>query len=385
MSTCVNMIVNIIKVCKHFYILYTMSFNCTYCDKIYKNKKNLHNHVASKHLFDNIKVTNYICKYCNKIFVYRQSKSRHEKTCKKNTNIIIYDNVQQPIVINTNNIINNNITNNVVIQNNIIYNYDYDINKLCMKEQEEILKHKLDGVLKLIEIYNFNHNHPENHIFCVTSLDGKTLKNVNPDTHQIETTNKKYYFYDILMKAIEAVTKIYKKFIKLQPYKKNIYENDLKLINSFYINNFYGDRKKNANKYYDDINRLSYNKKYIIRSTWKKNKTNDKNNLVDDNTNINDIDDIIDNNDNSNNSDNSDNSSDSSVDSSIDGDSEDSYISFVLLPKEHKNTPLKNLSSDNELKMEMNKLKIEMNELKMEMNKLKIEIVNLNNKIILIT
>ena len=331
-----------------------MFLNCKYCNKIYKNQQNLNNHINIKHT--NIIIHNYICNYCNKKLSNRQSRWRHEKICKyKNTkneiiqnntnelktNITLYgcnitnmnnnniniktndnikttdnnnininttdnnnnNNININIPDNNNNNINinttdnnNNININTNNNNNIIFNYEFDIDKLCITEQEEITNYRVYGVLKLIEIYNFNKKYPENHIFCSTSKDCKYLKNINPVTQQVEITEKKYYFNEILYKSIVAVKKIFNKFIILKPNNKDIYELCLKSIDEFCK-----DRNEYVMSYYNDLNRISYNNKKLVCNTWKNcgyyYKTNK---IINNNTNVitNDNKNIITNNNN---------------------------------------------------------------------------------------
>ena len=74
-----------------------------------------------------IKKETYICNKCNKEFKYRQSKWRHENTCKYNNNFLLIEEVKRlsnKIDQLENNKINNINSNNTINDNRkIIINY----------------------------------------------------------------------------------------------------------------------------------------------------------------------------------------------------------------------------------------------------------------------
>ena len=216
---------------------------------------------------------NNICKYCNKTFSHRNSRWRHEKKCKVKKE----EELRKESEAKTVNITNN--TNNGTINNNITINNfgDETVDKLTRKQIKNLANMNLNAYVHIIELLNFNKDLPENHSFCVTSLEGDYVSYFNPKTKQIEKLNKKDFMDKVLGNAVK----------KLEDILFNI---EFKTNENSIVKKKYYDKLRDASLqsdkimvcnhrkiYQKNINELSYNKKKMILDTWKNASTNDTN------------------------------------------------------------------------------------------------------------
>ena len=143
-------------------------FRCNTCNKSYASYQSLwihnkkyhnnisqHNNNISQHnnnISQHNDISKYKCKFCSKIYKHQQSKSRHEKICKINTNNNI--NIINNNIVNTN---SNNTINNTV-NTKIIINKLGDENILHLSKSEvmEIFNKELESITTMIELLNFN-------------------------------------------------------------------------------------------------------------------------------------------------------------------------------------------------------------------------------------
>ncbi len=287
---------------------------CTYCYKKYASRTSLYNHnkrfhqsIMSDKCKENVKncdkkckenVKKLFCLSCNKKFACRQSKYEHIKnnTCKNNNKIELLENkiLELENKINDNNKINktiNNTTNNNKTTNNnnngTINNITInqfgkeDIQSLLVKDIKELIKND-NYLVDIIKLLNFNKKLKENHNFCNTSLEGKYVSVFNADTKSIDKINKNNFYDKVLCNAFEKMDNLcllleldedIKNNIK-QKYRDHLDKKFSHINKTFYTNKVY---KKS---YKTDINQLSYNKNKIVLDTWN---NNDVSNIENDN------------------------------------------------------------------------------------------------------
>jgi hypothetical protein len=297
-----------------------MTFICNVCKKEYKSYQSLWNHnhkyhtTNNKHLsasdkhenqqlsaFDKQNINKLACKYCKKIFKHLQSRWRHEKTCNtKKQNEIENNTYKQELqklkkdveklknhkptkkVININNgVIANSNTNSNNNLNNNSNNKKITINKtgtenileLNDTEVTDIFNKEIEGVIKLIELLNFNERLPSNHSFCTTALESSYLSTYNTKTNTIDKDRKKYFFDELFTKAVERQEILYtnnkNKFKSSK--RKQIEDNieNLKAIKNSDFNN------KIIKELMKKLNLLTYNKRTVIQNTWSNNNNSD--------------------------------------------------------------------------------------------------------------
>jgi hypothetical protein len=292
-------------------------FNCNICNKKYSSYKSLWNHNKKIHTKKDKNVINIVnnnvkkvnntlksltCDKCGKIFNNRPAKSIHKKTCKleiielkeeinelkkiiNNTNINTQNNTNINTQNNTN--INNNTQNINNTNNNLIIN-QIGRETYANLPSEDIKKFIKNGnyLVNIVDLLNFNEKLPENHNFCNTSLEGKYVSVLNPETNIINKVNKNNFYNKVLEKSFEIINNIILTLEYDEDFNKNIKEKyKIKLENKIneLTDNFYKD-KSYKNSFKQDINQLSYNKKNIILETWRTLKKLEKQLIEDDNS-----------------------------------------------------------------------------------------------------
>lgn len=215
------------------------TFICLLCEKEYNSYMGLWKHKKTKHIENDKKeINNKTCKYCNKEFSDRRNRWRHENTICK----LKFENANNSSINNTNNLTANNNSNSNIVQNNIqnqtniqtqnnnsnivqnnIQNQNInitinqlgceDINILNQENIEEIINQGLDCIIKLIELINFNKDHPQNHSFCSTSLNNKYASVLNIKTNEIEKQRKIDVFDKVLMYGINHLDMLKDKIV----------------------------------------------------------------------------------------------------------------------------------------------------------------------------
>jgi len=270
------------------------------------------------------------CLYCNKKFTFNTNKNRHQRKCKeinnntqikikeldlqkikeekeliilkteleliKNNNQIIpykkNNNQLVPVNNNTNNNHShntNNQTNNGIINknngtikntlNNTVNNNNnntYTINKIgCepivfkTKDIKMIANDGMNGPITCARRLNFDKDKPENHSYCVTSLEGEYCKAINHETQQPEIVPKKEIIDQVFESAynfIETIATQIKEDITLRDKLTN---HEIKEIDRIVANKNKYYEKKNRKTFYNSINSMSYNYKDLVLSTWK--------------------------------------------------------------------------------------------------------------------
>ena len=252
-------------------------FICLICEKEYNSYMGLWKHKKTKHNqteeIEKKTINNNTCKYCNKEFSDRSNKWRHEKTiCKlklENSNNVV-NNIKEinnstiGKMSNDNSTFNDNSTN---IQNqtiNITINKlgCEDISILTQDNIEEIINNGLDCALKLIQLINFNKEHPQNHSFCTTSLNNKYASVLNTDTNEIEKQRKIDVFDKVLLYAINHIDMLKDRVIDKKKNKK--FANKIDELKS----NMFGKDKGYKKIFIEQLNAISYNNKKLINETW---------------------------------------------------------------------------------------------------------------------
>jgi hypothetical protein len=244
---------------------------CALCDLNFKTRAGLWKHKNNKHNIEIEVEYKNKCKYCNKQLSDRFSKWKHEtRTCKNNPIIIKTNESNITNNINTqnnNNNINtqNNIQNqNININNTINISFNAlgceDVSDLSQDEIEKIINKGLVNIIKLVELLNFHEDRPQNHTYCTTNLNNKYLSAVNTETNEIEMKSKNDIFDKVIKYALNHCDML-KEYIT-DKHKKSIFTDRIAdLEKKLPI-----DLRKN--KYYDELNILSYNKRKLIQQTW---------------------------------------------------------------------------------------------------------------------
>jgi len=246
-----------------------MVFNCTICNKNYKNNSSLWKHNKKFHLEDEVKnpedKSDFKCKYCGKQYVNRNSKYKHQVVCKNKTtdfeNQINELKKQIDEIKNKPTSINNNYINKGTIN---FFNKPglEDPSILTEKEVEYILDEELNSVIKVIEYLNFNEKMPENHTFCSTSLNDKHISVMNTETLTVEKKLKNEFIEQLILPGINKVKILYNKIKGKHP-KKTIYKKKIdELVSHLIINN------KGRKVFVEAVNLLTYNNRHKIMTTW---------------------------------------------------------------------------------------------------------------------
>ena len=258
-------------------------YKCIKCDKEYKSKSGLWKHQIKCNkqkleIIKELKIENKKeckCMYCTKSFGTKFNKNRHQNNCQMK-NVIIdlkndFDNkielLKKDIENKANSKVYNKFINSGTINNKItIKKIGYESLELTNDEVRQIFNKEVEGLLTFIEFANFNERLPNNHSFCSTSLESKYLSKYNVEEKTIQKDRKKYYFDQVINKAIDNLDYLYTKFKKIFTTKqqKQIEE---KLINIKNIKS-YDLNSKFIKELINQLNLLSYNKKDIVINTW---------------------------------------------------------------------------------------------------------------------
>jgi hypothetical protein len=242
---------------------------CNICNKSYASKSSLRNHNNKFHKtpVENNVVKPYNCRICCKLYNTSNSRWKHEKLCKVKKEEISNNvqNINQNIEGNNNLNHSNNTVNHITINN---FGHE-TVDKLTKKQIKELANMKLNAYIGIIELLNFNKDLPENHTFCVTSLEGDYVNCLNTKTNQIEKINKKDFLDKVLNNALskleDLLFNIEFKTTANACVKQKYYE-QLQEVNS-QKDKMVGNRHRKL--YHTNINQLSYNKKKLILDTWK--------------------------------------------------------------------------------------------------------------------
>lgn len=265
-----------------------MENQCLICNKRYKTYNSLWNHnkkyhkeeIIKKEPVENKPLTKFKCKNCEKNFNNRQSKWRHEKTCKNQvTNEELAEKLSKlekeledfknkP----TQTVINN--INQGVINKGPVYNFlskpgSENLNILTQKEIEYIMEQQFNCVVSMIEMLNFNDDLPSNHTFCTTALNDKYISTINPETLEVGKQRKKDFYDSLLWNGINNMKILYDKFQQKNTKKAIIYKKNIDSLVDYLI---VSDKGKKT--FVELINALTFNKRHIVQATWASLKNN---------------------------------------------------------------------------------------------------------------
>jgi len=305
-----------------------MEYKCNDCKKSYSSYQSLWIHNKKFHNFTvstcipnvsasipnvsiNIpKVSNEniqsktICKYCKKEFSTPQNKWKHENRACKQKNSILTDNnkinelenkinelkniitSQQIIPFNqskntnshnsqTNNGTINNTLNNKT-QNNTINNNTVTINKIGneaikfrTKDIKMIANDGMNGPITCARQLNFNKNNPENHSYCITSLESEYCKAINHETQKPEVVPKKDIIDQVFESAYKFIESIAAQIKEDKKLRNKLSKHEIKEIERIVANKNKYYEKKNRKIFYNSVNSMGYNYRELVLSTWK--------------------------------------------------------------------------------------------------------------------
>jgi hypothetical protein len=250
------------------------TIQCDFCSFEYKTKNGLLKHLKNIHKINEIPIDDnlqYNCQYCDKLFKHRQTRWTHEQKCK-----VINKNPLTEQIKNLSNEIKElkakpNIINNTTnIQYIIKQPGTESIEHLSTEKQREIMQKGLNSLTYLIEINNFNKDHPENHTYCVTALNDKHASVINPNTNSIIKTEKTTIFDKMLVSNLTNLEKISQN-PNFKPEERKEHEEKIKKLKDLLFMN-----RRSLKRYYSDLNLISYNNKDIVLETWASLKSIDK-------------------------------------------------------------------------------------------------------------
>jgi len=164
----------------------------------------------------------------------------------------------------TTKIINNTINNN----NNITINNmgDERVANLSISDIKKLAQEGTNALTYIIEKLNFNKKHPENYIFCTTSLEGDYVSVYNKKTNSINKEMKKEYHDKLLLNSVRKIDEILfltefdKKYIIDAKYIKLLEK--VVTAQDLYF-------KNNKKAFASTINQLSYNNNKNVLDVWK--------------------------------------------------------------------------------------------------------------------
>jgi len=311
--------------------IHLTEYKCIECNKMYASQSSLCNHNKKFHknikhnsgnivvqhgtIGGNIVVPNdttrgnivvsneykYLCQYCNKNFKDRSNKHKHEKKCKNKINVLdelkklkqenelLKKNNQLVPLNNTNNTTNSHNTNNInngtsninngtsnvnnTVNNN---NNTVTINKIGTepivfktKDIKKIANDGMNGPITCARQLNFNKNKPQNHSYCITSLDGEYCKAINHETQQPEIVPKKDVIDQVFESAYRFITSVAAQIKEDSSLREKLTKQEIKEINRIVDNKNKFYEKNNRKTFYNSINSMGYNYKELVLTTWK--------------------------------------------------------------------------------------------------------------------
>jgi len=167
------------------------------------------------------------CKFCKKIFSHRNSRWKHEKSCKTKTGLIVVNATEidtlknqikelqgmiiKPVNNNTNNGIINNTTNNTT--NNIKISFgEEDIDELTKKDKKEILNSGYSSLIKLIELLHLNKDLPQYQNIKINNLKDKYAKIYDENIKNFTTVGKRETIDSLISYRTLDLKSIYKNY-----------------------------------------------------------------------------------------------------------------------------------------------------------------------------
>ena len=245
-------------------------YDCEICKIQYKSYMGLWRHNKKYHHEKNIdNKIKFSCKYCNKKLSCKQSCWKHEQKCKLSKPVTLEEQIKylsEEIKVmkeNTNNSHNTNNSNNTTnIKYIINAPSNSSIEHISYKMQKDILDKGLNSLVYLIELVNFNKTVPENHSFCVTSINDTYATMIDEKTNKVIKTNKIDLFDTVLNANLDTLEKLTNNS-QFSSKERDEYKSKINYLKTTIHNNI-----KYMKRYRKDINLISYNNKEIIKDTW---------------------------------------------------------------------------------------------------------------------
>ncbi len=260
-----------------------MEYKCDTCALIYKSnsglwKHNLKHHTALKTSNTNNENTlsvnkekkKYLCRNCDKQLSDRNSRWRHEKTCKNvsintiNEKVKYLEKTIDELKAKPN-IVNNYTTNNTLNERKIVIHSSpgtESIAHLSVEQQRMIMNKGLQSLMYLIKTTNFNKDFPENHSYCVTALNDKHASVIDVKTNAIIKTDKTELFDKVLIGNIKKLESM----AENKDFGNN--EREVYRLRLDDLKNILFRSKRGTKVYYNELNLLSYNNKELVYDTW---------------------------------------------------------------------------------------------------------------------
>jgi hypothetical protein len=293
-----------------------MEYKCKICIKNYKTYQTLWKHNKLFHNNENIENKQLLtvdddnmsslsssnehsikCNFCNKILSSRQSKSRHQKTCKKNSineeNKLLKESIKtltfnmeemkkqlltvmndkckiHPKTLNKiNKQINNTNSNNTNNTNNgTVNNYIISLGKenlaevLSKKEKINILNNRSLVLENIVQYIHYNNRFPQFKNILITNLRSTSAFTFDDKTNQFIAIDKDELLNDIISERTDDIIGFF------EEYENEINDKTKSLIEKF-IKDIDNDKYKNLKK--NKIKLIMYNNRNKISKEIERN------------------------------------------------------------------------------------------------------------------
>jgi len=217
-------------------------YSCNICGKEYKHRQSLRNHMKLKHtekdatfptfskpyttqiqpeIQHNTTNIQHTCKYCNKVFAFSQSKYRHQKKCKYNTDVNYISKeehleelqklkeeltaqfmkmIKEEYHPKTQNIGNQLNDHAIGTQNNIIIQLGKEdvLGTITQKEKLKILNERYKSVLELVKLMHCSGKYPQFNNSIISNLKSEFALTYDENEDQFVTTDKDELVSDIV-------------------------------------------------------------------------------------------------------------------------------------------------------------------------------------------
>lgn len=226
-------------------------YSCNICGKEYKHRQSLRNHMKLKHpeknttfpTFSKSKVSLnntksksivsqiYQCKYCDKVYKHKQSKYKHEKNCKYNTDVNYISKeehleelqklkeeltaqfmkmIKEEYHPKTQNIGNQLNDHAIGTQNNIIIQLGKEdvLGTITQKEKLKILNERYKSVLELVKLMHCSGKYPQFNNSIISNLKSEFALTYDENEDQFVTTKKNELVSDIVSHRTADVEEI---------------------------------------------------------------------------------------------------------------------------------------------------------------------------------
>ena len=308
--------------------IHLTEYKCKECNKFYASQSSLCNHnkkfhnntntvlpqnstnspqnptITPHHIIQVVPDNKLTCLYCNKILSRYDSLKRHQTICNvkletdkineiklkeldiakmkeenKNLELQIKLKNNNDIVPFGQNNINNGITNNNTVTINKIGTEPIVFKT---KDIKSIANDGMNGPITCVRQLNFDKNKPQNHSYCVTSLEGEYCTAINHETQQPEKVPKKEVIDQVFESAYRFIESVAAQIKEDSTLRDKLTNKEIKEINRIVDNKSKFYEKNNRKTFYNSINSMSYNYKELVLTTWKLLKPLEEN-LLDDN------------------------------------------------------------------------------------------------------